>query len=250
MTRELPGDGWILISDIDGTLIGERNPGLAELSSWISSHRRRLLYGLASGRHLDLTRQAVDEHGLPPPDVWICLVGVEIYHGPDAAVDRDWRRRISHRWDRAGIENVMSGVDQVRMQEAEFQSAHKVSYYVDDGFDSAALRSIHRKLEKSHLRANVILSHDRYLDFLPYRASKGHAVRYLRKKYGVRAERCITCGNSGNDADMLRGPGRGIVVGDHSPELDSLRDCSDVFFADSPLAAGILEGLRHYGVVE
>jgi sucrose-phosphate synthase len=50
---------------------------------------------------------------------------------------------------------------------------------------------------------------------------------------------------------MLIGDTAGIVVANHSPELASLRDSNThrVYFAASRCAAGIIEGLTHYGLV-
>ena len=63
--------------------------------------------------------------------------------------------------------------------------------------------------------------------------------------------RIATAGDSGNDRDMLIGDTAGIVVANHSPELASLRDSNThrVYFAAGRCAAGIIEGLAHYGLV-
>jgi sucrose-phosphate synthase len=38
----------------------------------------------------------------------------------------------------------------------------------------------------------------------------------------------------------------GVVVGNHSQELENLRGLDQVYFADRCYAAGILEGIQHY----
>ncbi len=50
---------------------------------------------------------------------------------------------------------------------------------------------------------------------------------------------------------MLVGQTAGIVVGNHDPELASLRHSKShrVYFAQAHYAGGILEGLEHYGFV-
>ena len=45
---------------------------------------------------------------------------------------------------------------------------------------------------------------------------------------------------------MLDGDTLGIVVGNHSPELEVLRGLTHVYFAQHAHAAGVLEGLSHY----
>jgi len=45
---------------------------------------------------------------------------------------------------------------------------------------------------------------------------------------------------------MLVGDTLGVVVGNHSPDLEPLRGLEQMYFADNTHARGILEGLEHY----
>lgn len=81
---------------------------------------------------------------------------------------------------------------------------------------------------------------------LPVRASKGLAVRYLAYKWGLPLQSFLIAGDSGNDEEMLVGDTLGVVVGNHSPELESLRDREQIYFAKNTYALGILEGMKHY----
>jgi sucrose-phosphate synthase len=101
-------------------------------------------------------------------------------------------------------------------------------------------------LRQLDLHAKLIYSHGKYLDLLPVRASKGLAVRYLSMKWGLPPERILVAGDSGNDEDMLSGNTLGVIVGNHSPELNRLKGKSGVYFAEQKYAWGILEGMRHY----
>jgi sucrose-phosphate synthase len=92
----------------------------------------------------------------------------------------------------------------------------------------------------------VIYSHNEFLDILPIRASKGHAIRYLAYKWDLPLAQFLTSGDSGNDSEMLVGDTLGVVVGNHSQELENLRGLDQVYFADRCYAAGILEGIQHY----
>ena len=95
-------------------------------------------------------------------------------------------------------------------------------------------------------RYNLIYSHDRYLDILPYRASKGKAIRYLSYKWEIPRKNFLVCGDSGNDEEMLKGEPRGVIVGNYSHELESLKGQRRIYFAPSSCAGGILEGIDHY----
>ena len=82
------------------------------------------------------------------------------------------------------------------------------------------------------------------------RASKGHAIRYLAYKWGLPLNNFLVSGDSGNDDEMMRGDTLGVVVGNHSPELEPLRGLEQIHFAQGSYAWGILEGIRHYGFDE
>ena len=101
-------------------------------------------------------------------------------------------------------------------------------------------------LRKRHLHANVGFSHGMYLDVLPVRASKGSAIRYLADKWGIPVDSILVAGDSGNDEEMLSGNTLGVVVGNHSPELEVLRDRERIYFAEGHYAWGILEGIDYY----
>ncbi len=86
-----------------------------------------------------------------------------------------------------------------------------------------------------------------YLDILPRRGSKGRAVRYISQKWAIPLSQTLVCGDSGNDLDMIANTSKAIVVGNHSKELEHLRENRKVYFAAKESSAGMLEGLNHYG---
>jgi sucrose-phosphate synthase len=59
----------------------------------------------------------------------------------------------------------------------------------------------------------------------------------------------MVAGDSGNDEDMLRAGNNGLVVRNHSPELNHLQGLPRVFFSNYQYAAGIIEGLIHYAFI-
>ena len=103
-------------------------------------------------------------------------------------------------------------------------------------------------MEAAGLRAKVVYSAGQFLDLLPIRSGKGEAVRYVAAKEDVAAENVITCGDTGNDLDMMRPElgFRSIAVGNATPELKDFRP-EHVFHARAEYAAGIREGLEVYG---
>lgn len=234
---------YLLITDIDNTLVGEREP-MAELLELLDRHRNRLGWGVATGRCLDKTMAVLSEHGINPPDILICSVGTEIFYGPEPVADSGWQGHLAHRWRPEAIREAMAGLDFLIPQESDKNRPFKVSYYLKD--DGELLAAVHRRLQQKSLKYHLIYSHGRFLDILPYRASKGKAIRYLSYKWGVPLNRIMAAGDSGNDESMLRGDICGLVVDNYSPELERLKGLSRIHFSARPCAAGIMDGLRHY----
>jgi sucrose-phosphate synthase len=117
---------------------------------------------------------------------------------------------------------------------------------MDPGKDH--LTEVHDLLQKNRCRYTLVYSHEQFLDILPYRASKGKAIRYLSYKWDIPLSQIIVSGDSGNDAEMLRGDLAGVVVGNFSCELEPFRGNRKVYFAESGCAGGILEGIEHYEI--
>jgi len=234
----------LLICDIDGTLIGEDNSRLPELIALIARHRDTLGFGVATGRTVDSAVAVLARHGLPTPDIWITSVGAEIYYGEALAYDKGWRTRIAHRWDRTRVKALLDDFDFLAYQKDESQRTFKVSYDMDPHPDR--LRRVHARLTRRGLRFKIIYSHDRHLDVLPYRASKGKALRYLMGKWQIPGGGILVCGDSGNDLEMLREDTLAGVVGNYAAELESLRGARRIYFAEAPCAGGILEAMSHF----
>jgi sucrose-phosphate synthase len=235
-----------MITDIDNTLIGD-NESLYQLLDMLEENRRSLAWGVATGRSLELTLEAMTEYNIPMPDILICSVGTEMYYGPDLRMDKGWQQHISHLWKPEQIKETLSQFDWLIFQEAEGQRSHKISYYLEN--KDGRLDQVHKALKEQKLRCKVIYSHNQFLDVLPYRASKGKAVNYLQYKYEFLPRYVMVAGDSGNDTDMLVGKTRGLIVGNHSEEMEALKGTPRIYFSQGEYAAGIIEGLRHYGLI-
>lgn len=244
--KRLTGIKKLLITDIDNTLIGD-DASLARLLDLLDEHRREIAWGVATGRSLELTLEAMTEHQIPIPDALICSVGTELYYGPDLRMDKGWQQHISHLWKPEAIKKRLADFPWLVFQEAEGQRSHKISYYLENIDDR--LQRIEQTIEDAKLRCQIIYSHGQFLDILPYRASKGKAVSYLQYKYEFLPRYVMVAGDSGNDADMLAGRMRGLIVGNHASELAHLKGLPRTYFANGKYAAGIIEGLNHFGLL-
>jgi len=245
--KKLAKADQFIISDLDGTLIdGNQVDGLNELKQWVAAHKGKVVFGVASGRNKELAREAFANYDLPDPDILICSAGSEIYYTDHFIPDNGWESHIDYQWKRDELEAELSKFPGIRLQEAAAQWRFKLSYYVDDNFDDDDMADLYKFLDDRKLRAKILLTENKYLDILPFRASKGNAVRYLSYKWKIPLEHIITAGNSGNDKDMLTGKTKGIVVANYSPELEELKENKFVYFTRHPLSMGVLEGIKFH----
>lgn len=236
-----------LISDIDNTLIGDRE-GAASLVHVIERNAETTAFGIATGRPLESAVKVLREWKIPVPDVLITSVGSEIHYGPDLRPDTGWARHIRHQWRRDELEKTLGEIPGLMLQSPENQREFKLSYNVDPS-RMPGIRELQRLLRERKLHAKLIYSHGAFLDILPVRASKGLAIRYLAYRWGLPLRQFLVAGDSGNDAEMLSGDTLGVVVGNFSEELAPLRGEHQVYFAGQNFAWGILEGIQHYGFV-
>ncbi len=239
---------YFIITDIDNTLIGDDNSSLEELLSILKENHDRIGFGIATGRSVESAVEYLEEHSVTGPDVAVTSVGSEIYYEKGRLYDRGWDAHLSHKWNRDKIREVLDDLSFLEYQEEEKQKKHKISYYMEPEKDR--IEQVHDILIKNSLRYNLVYSHDQYLDILPYRASKGKAIRYISYKWEIPLENIMVCGDSANDEEMLRGEPLAVIVENHSTELDALRGLRRIYFSKEVCAAGIIDGMKHYGFLD
>ena len=142
----------------------------------------------------------------------------------------------------------MGDLDFLYEQDEEDQRSYKISFLMED--KPEYLAEVHHVLNAHKLTCNLVFSNSQFLDILPYRGSKGKAVRYLSYKWEFPLKSIMVCGDSGNDEEMLRGVTCGVVVGNYSKELEHLRGMRRMFFSRKEYAGGIIDGLEHYGFLK
>jgi sucrose-phosphate synthase len=239
----------ILISDIDNTLLSGRKHlvknriALKKLMNYLQSSK--IAFGIATGRSIDSAKQVLEKWEILPPDLWITSVGSEIHYGEDIQADLDWCEHINDQWQPELVRQAIAKLSGIKMQTAEGQRTHKISYLVDPA-KSPSIEEIQEYLRQHQLQVQVIYSHQEFLDILPLKASKGDAVNYCVNKWNFSIENILVAGDSGNDEQMLTSGANAVVVGNYSSELEKLREQNQAYFADGDYAQGILEAIAHY----
>jgi sucrose-phosphate synthase len=245
--RRLPEFDRLIITDLDNTLTGD-DEALAEFVEIVHQHDH-VGFGVATGRRLDSAMQLIDELGLPRPDLIDTDCGTQLHYGEDLTPDRSWRKSIGYAWKPEEIRAVLDQLPGFYPQDDEHQSEFKISYELDTKLSPSTVK-IKKILREAGVRAKVILSLDMYLDVIPVRGGSDLSMRHVLWKWGFAPEHVLVAGDSGNDAGMLLGRTLGVVVANHSKELNRLRNRPRVYFAQASHAAGILEGIQYYNFLD
>ncbi|KTQ96085.1 HAD family hydrolase [Aureimonas ureilytica] len=236
----------LLICDIDNTLVG-CDIGVQRFTQW-RSEQDGLVFGVATGRSFHSAMSILEQRNAPRPQVMITSVGSEIYHldsnGTTYTADPDWRDTVRRGWNREAVHRALRGLPGLVPQAALEQRAFKLSYFSDG--DREITSRVRERLELAGLRCSVIHSHGRYLDILPVRASKGTAVDFVRRRYGLPENAVFVAGDSGNDIEMLRTIPQAIIVANFSDDLASLPSLKHSYVARATHARGVIEGVLHF----
>jgi len=234
-----------IITDLDQNLLGDPD-ALPAFTALMHEHRKQVNFGVATGRSLESALSVLRKYRIAQPDLLITSLGTEIYYAPNLTRDSVWSRHINHRWHRRDLVELLADMPGLQMQPKNCQTPFKLSYYIDPAV-APDVQQINRLLLQQEQTVHVIFSHGQFLDILPYRASKGFALRWAAAQLDIPLENLLVAGGSGADEDMMRGNMRAVVVGNrHDEELSGLAETDQIYFAEGRYAAGIMEAIEHF----
>jgi sucrose-6F-phosphate phosphohydrolase len=231
-----------LISDVDGTLVGD-DDALNAFRDWRRDAGREVRLAYSSGRFVRSVLKSVAVQNLPMPDAIIGGVGTQILDVADGTFLANWPATSDH-WDAELIQSVCLAHAELRLQPREFVSPHKISFY-GDNLDAHFLASLEANLAAAGQRVSIVYSSQRDLDVLPAGVDKGTAAIRLCRHWKLSRTEVIVAGDSGNDLAMMRYGFSAVAVANSQPELKA-HVAPEVFHARTPFAAGVLEGVNHW----
>lgn len=265
----------LLATDLDRTLLPngdqpespDARPRFRRLVS-----RPEVLLAYVSGRHRALVEKAMADYDLPRPDFVIGDVGASLYAVGANGWQRDesWQQAIAPDWAGCGHDDLartLADLPELRLQEAEKQAPCKLSYYAAALADPAPLlTAVGERLAATGARCNLIWSIDEttatgLLDVLPARASKLHALEFLRERLGIPLDRTVFAGDSGNDMEVLESAVPAVLVANAQANVRAAAlaraaargHAAALYVARGQLtgmngnySAGILEGVAHF----
>lgn len=237
--------------DLDGTLVGNPESSQRFKAAWerIPARRRPLLV-YNSGRLVDdMHRFFVEADVLPAPDYSIAGVGTQVYDERNGRMLEEFYEHLAVHWNLPLVQEIVGRFPGTRPQPPEFQHAFKSSWFLDHA-TPATLRELKNQLAKAGLKMKIVYSSGRDLDILPNNATKGGALEWLCQQLGIPLTQVLVAGDTGNDSSMFLLPGvHGIIVENAQPELFEATVDIPTYTSRFVMADGVLDGLRHYGVI-
>lgn len=237
-------------ADLDGTLLGNPEATRRFRLAWEhlpADQRPLLVYN--SGRLINDIEEVSAVEQLPRADYLIGGVGTQIFDVASAREITEFHDEFREGWDLTKVRDIVSRFAGVTEQPEKYQHAFKSSWFLQRA-TRTHLDQITRLLTEAGLQVSVVYSSLRDLDILPKNATKGNALQWLCRHLGIPLDTVLVAGDTGNDSSMFLVPGvRGIVVENAQPELFEAVVEIPVFCSRHILADGVIDGLRHFGVI-
>jgi Cof subfamily protein (haloacid dehalogenase superfamily) len=234
----------LIALDIDGTLVGDDLViGRRTLDAIAEAQRRGIEVSLVTGRMASSAMPFAETLGLGGPIVAMQgalirsmpadrsrRVGRLLYHRtirPEVTFDivhwckargltphfnyLEWMI-VDAREERLGEYRAFVG-DRLRVVDDLLARARRpVTKVVALGAGEHSLDVLDEGRARFAGRAEVTLSHPRFLEFLAPGVSKGTAVGWLARRLRVPLERCLAIGDQFNDLEMIREVGHGVAM--------------------------------------
>ena len=273
-----PGrSGPVLATDLDGTMaLGSPAARERLMAALRTAGDATLIY--VTGRTPAAVASLMASTPLPEPDVLIADVGTSVLRGMGPERVEAVEAELDRLWPGSDVvRERLQGLD--GLSEQDVAAPRRVSYWIervrrmgagagDPGSDPYRARSpgdptlgpeaeelAGRVAERAVARleglgVDVVVSANVFLDVLPRGVDKGSTLRRVLGWLGALEETCVVAGDSLNDLALFETGLRGIVVGNCEPALRRrVAGLDSVYQAGGEGVVGILEGLRHHGVV-
>lgn len=266
----------LLATDLDRTLLpnGKQkyDNSMTLFKEIVKNEDLSVIY--VTGRSLMLVKQAIKEFDTPLPDYIVGDVGTKVYfrQGKRFIEENGWIYLITKKtkdWNISAFKASLKDIKELKLQEKSKQNEFKLSYYIKD-LDNAKkiVEFVRNKIRHISKDAIIVYSIDEtinlgLLDILPKSATKLTGIEYIRKKFGMKKDKVIYCGDSGNDILPLSFGYKSILVRNSiksvqhevKKNLEAKKMLDNLYIAkgnnilNGYYVSGIIEGLLNFNMI-
>ena len=242
----------MLVLDIDGTIYRKDYTASEAVKTTLKNLvERGIKVVLATGRMYAATVHVAKELGLNTPIIsYQGGLIKEFYHSNDTlfqcTLSADHARKAINILKEKKIHFNLY-MDDILIVETDsetirkYTDERKIQYRIIASFDGIELKNINKilaidtnaeKIEKLTEELNetfngelyIVRSTPNFCEIANKEATKGNAIRYLAKKWGIRKEEIMACGDQDNDIEMLLSAGTKVAMGNATENLKKIAD--------------------------
>lgn len=258
----------LIVSDIDGTLIGTDETLKEEfhqLKEFVKKHN--IPFTLASGRCYEEVKDFAEEFEVKLPIVvnngaaavkdgnflWgntmkgnILRKAIEYADELEMAiVTSDGISNKSYRHNdyiRNQIEKFGRYEEIYRPNEDEWDTVNIQKLLIIDPLPDGRIDSVLEHLEPYKDMLNIVRYNARSVDIMPASTNKAEGILNVAKMLGIDISEVMAIGDAQNDIEMLNTVGVGVAVANAESELKEVAD----YVCESPNAGGVFEAVKKF----
>ncbi|MFC9398057.1 HAD-IIB family hydrolase [Streptomyces sp. NPDC057027] len=243
MDRQAVSAARVLVTDLDGTLLGGEPQERRRLRDALARHPHITLV-FATGRGLASVQALLRDDPLIPVPRWIIAdVGASVIDAPRMLHVHGLEEQLREGWPGAELVRArLKAFPQLVYQHGVAQEG-RCSFHLDPADLTGALR-----FAVKALGCSWSYSSGQFFDVLPAGASKGNALELLRRCMGWPRQAVLAVGDSLNDLSMLSRGTHAVVVANAETALAAAAPVrEEVHHSVWEGAAAVLEGMERLG---
>jgi len=236
--------------DLNGTLLGNPEATARFSSAWhqlATESRPYLVY--SCGRNIEEMACLIEQHDLPQPSALIGGLGTRVMVRGRDSETAAFNARFEAGWSFARVDELLGRISGLWRDVPTFLHPYKSEWRWRNA-GPAELQQLRSRLAEAGIEGTVLYTDNRYIEVVPSRASKGIALDYLCSLFSVPLNAVLVAGDTLHDASMMVLPSvKRIVVDNSLPDLLAELVGCEKYFSSRTMADGVLDGLRHFGVL-